>query len=353
MNKKLITMGMLSLMLTFLGCKAQTAYKSVGANEFENLIVDSNIVRLDVRTSEEYTEGHIARTLNIDVKQSEFLQRAKKALPKDKTIAVYCRSGVRSKKACDILSNNGYTVVDLTGGIMGWQSAGKPTTKEEVDIFTTRQNTNVNVYCIKHGTIRIEVGGKWIYVDPVTTGALPATDYTNLPKADYILVTHEHRDHLDKSAIEQLTKDETILIVNPRSSEILGNMGEIMKNGDTRMLAPDFKIEAVPAYNNSTDKQQFHPCGRDNGYILTICGLRIYIAGDTEDIDEMADIKDIDIAFMPCNLPYTMTPEQLVRAANIIQPHVLFPYHYGKTEIQKVQNLLDNSNIDVRIRQYQ
>jgi L-ascorbate metabolism protein UlaG (beta-lactamase superfamily) len=109
----------------------------------------------------------------------------------------------------------------------------------------------------------------------------------------------------------------------------------------------------VPAYNISPEKRQFHPKGRDNGFVLTIEGMRIYIAGDTEDYPEMDTIKDIDVAFLPCNLPYTMSPEQCSHAATMIKPTVLFPYHYGQTDIQQVVKLLDGSGIDVRIRNYQ
>ena len=124
-----------------------------------------------------------------------------------------------------------------------------------------------------------------------------------------------------------------------------------MKNGERTQLEEDIEIEAVPAYNTTKGREQFHPKGRDNGYILTLDGLRIYIAGDTEDIPEMADIKDIDIAFLPCNQPYTMTPEQLVRAAKIIKPKVLFPYHYGDTDVSGIPVQLPG--IDVRIRHYE
>ena len=110
-------------------------------------------------------------------------------------------------------------------------------------------------------------------------------------------------------------------------------------------------VDAVPAYNTTEDHLQFHPKGRDNGYVLTLDGLRIYIAGDTEDIPEMSDLMDIDIAFLPCNQPYTMTVDQLVNAAKVIQPKVLIPYHYSQTDISSVPSLL--SGIDVRIRQMQ
>lgn len=228
----------------------------------------------------------------------------------------------------------------------------KVVSNEVEDSFTTVHGTPVNLYCIKHGSVKIQIGEKWLYIDPVTDKVQPATDYTTMPKADYILVTHEHGDHLDSLAIAQLTKDDTRLILNPRSSEILGGVGEVMANGDTKQIG-SWTLDAVPAYNNSADKQQFHPKGRDNGYILSIEGLRIYIAGDTEDIEEMKSIKDIDIAFLPCNLPFTMTPEQCANAAKMFMPKVLFPYHYGQTEIQQVVTLLEGSGVDVRIRQYQ
>ena len=128
--------------------------------------------------------------------------------------------------------------------------------------------------------------------------------------------------------------------------------GLTMENGQT-YLFDDIKVEAVPAYNSTEGRQQFHPKGRDNGYILTLDGLRIYIAGDTEDIPEMASIKDIDIAFLPCNQPYTMTTEQLVRAAKVIKPKVLFPYHYGQTNVSNLPAQLQGEGIDVRIRHYE
>jgi L-ascorbate metabolism protein UlaG (beta-lactamase superfamily) len=133
---------------------------------------------------------------------------------------------------------------------------------------------------------------------------------------------------------------------------MLGN-GQVMNNGDKKQIAYDFTVEAVPAYNTTEGRTQFHPKGRDNGYILTIDGLRIYIAGDTEDIPEMQSIKDIDIAFMPCNQPYTMTTEQLVKAAKTVKPKVLFPYHYGQTDVSGVPSLLKDSGIEVRIRHYE
>lgn len=180
----------------------------------------------------------------------------------------------------------------------------------------------------------------------------PKTDYGAFPKADLILITHEHADHFDPKTIQTLSAPATRLITNKRCADMLG-YGEVMANGDSKTLhALGLTVEAVPAYNTSPDRLQFHPKGRDNGYILTIDGLRIYIAGDTEDIPEMKQLGTVDIAFLPCNLPYTMTPEQLARAAKMIAPKVLFPYHYGQTDINRVKTLLEGSGIDVRIRAY-
>ena len=133
------------------------------------------------------------------------------------------------------------------------------------DVFKTERGTVVKMYCIKHGSVRMQVGEKWIYVDPVTTAVKPETDYSTLPQADYILVTHEHFDHLDSVAINQLSKSGTILITNARCHQLLGGKGDVMANGDSRTIDEGWTVEAVPAYNNSPEKLQFHPKGRDNG----------------------------------------------------------------------------------------
>lgn len=219
------------------------------------------------------------------------------------------------------------------------------------DTFKTPSGKEVKIDCIKHGTLMIEYNSQYIYIDPVIQQP-PKTDYTLYPKADVILVTHEHADHLDPQAIEILSKPEIQLILNKSSEEKLGR-GTVMENGDELTLANGIKIEAVPAYNITEEHLQFHPKGRDNGYILTLDGLRIYIAGDTEDIPEANRIKNIDAAFLPCNQPYTMTPEQLARMAKIINPKVLYPYHYGNTPIGQVSKLLEGTTINVRIRNMQ
>ena len=235
--------------------------------------------------------------------------------------------------------------------LMGLAACSQPDSYE-VDSFTTKSGKTVKFHALVHASIRIEYDGKEIMIDPVTKLGGKTIDYTAMPKADYIFVTHEHHDHLDQVAIKQLTGDKTQLVTNQRCAEMLG-YGQVMANGDVLQLSDDIRLEAVPAYNTTEGHLQFHPKGRDNGFILTLDGLRIYIAGDTEDIPEMAEIKDIDIAFMPCNQPYTMTVEQLINAARIVKPKVLFPYHYGQTDVSNIPSRLKSMGIEARIRHYE
>jgi L-ascorbate metabolism protein UlaG (beta-lactamase superfamily) len=222
----------------------------------------------------------------------------------------------------------------------------------EVDNFTTKNGKTVKIHALVHSSMRIEFDGWNIYVDPVTKLGDKTIDYSAMPKADYIFITHEHFDHLDTAAIKLLTGEDTRLITNQRCADMLG-YGTMMANGDVLQLADDLTVEAVPAYNITEGHQDFHPKGRDNGYILTLDGLRIYIAGDTEDIPEMANITNVDIAFLPCNQPYTMTVEQLVNAARMVKPKVLFPYHYGQTDVSGIPSQLEKDEIEVRVRHYE
>lgn len=331
----------------FCGC-GNKAIKTLGADEFAEVMTQKDVRLIDVRTAEEYAEGHLFGAENIDVKDTLFAERIKGV---EGTVAVYCRGGRRSLKAAEQLAAGGCTVYNLDGGILAWQKAGKPTTTVETDVFATHMDGGlVKIHALLHASICLEHDGREIYVDPVTQLRGRTVDYSAMPKADIILVTHEHPDHYDTAALRQLTTDKTQLIMNPRCVELYGS-GQAMKNGDKQPLAGGGALEAVPAYNTTEGHLQFHPKGRDNGYVLTLGGLRIYIAGDTEDIPEMADIKDIDIAFLPCNQPFTMTTDQLVHAANTVQPKVLFPYHYGETDVSGIPAQLPG--IDVRIRHYE
>ena len=216
------------------------------------------------------------------------------------------------------------------------------------DSFTTPKGREVSIAFIKHGSLILDADGYLIYIDPVT---IYGDDYSKLPKADLIMVTHEHHDHLDKNAIEELTGDETKLAASRRVTELLGE-GKPLEPGDT--FSPEgtgIEITAVPAYNVTPDHLQFHPKERkDTGFIFDIDGLRIYVAGDTENIPEMADFKDIDIAFLPVNQPYTMTPEQAIEATEVIKPKILYPYHFGETDLTPIVEKFKGSETEVRLR---
>lgn len=327
----------------------KSAVNTVGVNEFAEIMCRNDVRLIDVRTPNEFAEWHLFGAENIDVKDSLFAERIKGV---EGEVAVYCRGGRRSLKAAEMIAKQCGTVYNLDGGILAWQKAGKPTTTVETDVFTTTGGKLVKLHALLHASICIEHDGRVIYVDPVTQLRGRTVDYSTMPKADIILVTHEHPDHYDTAALRQLTTDKTQLIMNSRCVELYGS-GLAMKNGDKQPLAGGSTLVAVPAYNTTAEHLQFHPKGRDNGYILTLDGLRIYIAGDTEDIPEMADLKEIgiDIAFLPCNQPFTMTPDQLVHAAKMVNPEVLFPYHYGETDVSGIPAQLPG--IDVRIRHYE
>jgi L-ascorbate metabolism protein UlaG (beta-lactamase superfamily) len=217
----------------------------------------------------------------------------------------------------------------------------------EMDTIKTSQG-NLEITFIGHATLMFSFGGKIIHVDPWTS----FTDYKNMPKADIILVTHDHFDHLDKKAIDTLKKDDTQIILTEACFKQIGE-GTVMKNGDVKTVE-GFKIEAVPAYNivhMRDGKNPFHPKGVGNGYIITFGDKRVYVAGDTENTPEMKALKNIDIAFLPMNLPYTMTPEMVADAAKAFRPKILYPYHYGETDTSKLVDLLKNDkDIEVRIR---
>ena len=335
--------------------------KTVGVEEFASIIAQKEVRLVDVRTPAEYAEGHIAGAENIDIKAADFANCIEGIKGK---VAVYCRSGKRSLMAAEQLAKQGCTVYNLDGGVLAWQKAGKPTTTVETDIFTTKSGKLVKIHALMHSSIRIEYDGRNIYIDPCSNLHGRTVDYSLMPKAFLIIVTHEHFDHYDSSAISMLSKRNTFIQMNRRCVELYGKSHTMaMENGDSlgftddvlgtgfECVGIDISLKAIPAYNTTEGHQQFHPKGRDNGYILTLDGLRIYIAGDTEDIPEMSDFKDIDIAFLPCNQPFTMTPEQLIRAAKMVKPKVLFPYHYGETDISGIPAQLPS--IDVRIRHYE
>jgi L-ascorbate metabolism protein UlaG (beta-lactamase superfamily) len=217
----------------------------------------------------------------------------------------------------------------------------------EYDIIKTKSG-DLKITFIGHGTIMFEIANTVIHVDPVGRYA----DYSKLLDADLILITHHHGDHLDPNAIKEMTKEGTKIFCNELSLEkAVGAI--VLKNGEN-VLFGKINIEAVPAYNilhKRDNGDPFHPKGQGNGYVLTIADKKIYIAGDTENIPEMKELKNIDIAFLPMNLPYTMTPQMVVDAVKMFNPKILYPYHFGNTNVNELIELLKEKNdCEVRIR---
>ena len=208
-------------------------------------------------------------------------------------------------------------------------------------------NGPVELWFLGHGTLMLKYNDKIIHVDPYSSVA----DYATLPKSDLILITHQHGDHLDLNAIEKTKKSTTQIYCNTLSAPKLPG-ATVMKNGDVSMYG-DIRIEAVPAYNIKHERSPgnpFHPAGEGNGYVLTMSDKKVYVAGDTENIPEMAKLKDIYVAFLPMNIPYTMTPEMVAEAVRMFCPAILYPYHYGNTDTGLLLPLIDRSKTEVRIR---
>lgn len=209
---------------------------------------------------------------------------------------------------------------------------------------------NIIIHFLGHGSLMFDFNGKSIYIDPFS-GVI---DYTAMPKADLILVTHHHGDHLDSTALKDVWKDNTILYWTQKCEKQskFKHKSNIINNNE-HVQYDDIAIDAVPAYNIVNLRQNgapYHAKGEGNGYILYIGIKRVYIAGDTENIPEMTTFQPIDIAFLPMNLPYTMTPEMVKEAALMLNPKILYPYHTGKTDITTIVNLLKDFPIEVRIR---
>jgi len=230
---------------------------------------------------------------------------------------------------------------------LGFAGLAAAQRKFEKDVISTSKG-NLEITFLGHGTLMMAFGGKTIHIDPYGE----VSDYSSLPKADLVFITHEHFDHLDPAALKAIMKPETTVVA---TKACVGELPKaiIMANGETRTVL-GLSVEAVPAYNiahKRPDGNPFHSKGSGNGYIVAFGDKRVYIAGDTENTPEMKALKNIDVAFLPMNLPYTMTPEMVADAAHAFRPKILYPYHYGDTDTAKLVALFKGEkDIEVRIR---
>ncbi len=214
----------------------------------------------------------------------------------------------------------------------------------ERDVFTAG-GKRLEITFLGHGTLMFDYDGTIVHLDPVPEQA----DYSQLPRADLVLVTHEHRDHLNPGLIEELLSDDGEVVANPASREQLSR-GIGLANGES-VTVKEIGITAIPAYNTTPERAHHHPKGRDNGYLLDFAGFSVYVAGDTEPIPEMSRLGRIDVAFLPVNYPFTMTVTQATEAARVVSPQVLYPYHYGETMVSELVKALEGEpSIEVRLR---
>lgn len=212
------------------------------------------------------------------------------------------------------------------------------------DYITAKDGSEIIITFYAHASIGIAWNDVQIYVDPV--GIKYDIDFSTEQKADLILLTHHHSDHLDPNAISRLSASSTKIIGNQKCQDII----------DCMIIAPyqtffegNIRIDTIPAYNVTPEHLKYHP--KDNGglgYLITLGGIRIYIAGDSEDNKDILSLRDIDIAFLPVNQPYTMTIPQVENVVRIIRPKILYPYHCGTSN----GLITDVSSLEISLKDY-
>ncbi len=220
--------------------------------------------------------------------------------------------------------------------------------QENVDVLHTEEG-ELKIRPILHGSLMLEFRGKVIHVDPWSRGT-----YAGLPKADLILITDIHPDHMDRAMVEQLKKDTTVILAPAAVAETIRE-AQIIRNGESKTV-DGITVEAVPMYNlvrGPNPGQLYHTKGRGNGYVLTLGGKRVYISGDTECVPEIKALKGIDVAFLCMNLPFTMPPEEAAECVKAFRPKIVYPYHYRNSDLNIFVNALkDESGIEVRVRSW-
>lgn len=227
---------------------------------------------------------------------------------------------------------------------------------EPRDEFVLKGGRRLVITPVKHASIQMNYDGMEIEIDPVSSSSRPIVDYTDKPKADFILVTNEHQDHFDPYAVGLLTKPSTNILLPSRCFRKLSKTAlrancVVMRNDFKADLGHGVTVYAVPAYNLTPKKRSHAPKSLGNGYVIDFNGFRVYIAGDTELIPEMKRLGAIDIAFLPCDFTQAMDLKQFARAARLIRPRTLYPYHYGATDVDSIAASVRGLGIEVRIRE--
>jgi L-ascorbate metabolism protein UlaG (beta-lactamase superfamily) len=208
------------------------------------------------------------------------------------------------------------------------------------------------IHPINHATFVMQWAGKMVYVDPVGGAAR----FEGLPAPDVIFVTDIHGDHLNAETLTAIVKAETVIVapqaVHNALPAALQAATKVLANGET-LTEADIGVEAIPMYNLTAERLQYHTKGRGNGYVLTLGDKRVYVAGDTEDIPEMRQLRDIEVAFIPMNLPFTMTVAQAADAVREFKPKIVYPYHSRGSDLDEFTRLVGtDAGVEVRVRQW-
>ena len=208
------------------------------------------------------------------------------------------------------------------------------------------------IHPVNHATLMLGWKDVIICVDPVGGAAR----FVGLPRANLILVTDIHGDHLNADTIQAVATDKAPLITSLAASKqlpvtLFARTTALTNGQSTTVLG--LTVEAIPAYNLTAERTKFHPGGRGNGYLLTLGGRRVYLSGDTEDTTELRALRNIDVAFLCMNLPYTMEVDQSASAVRAFRPKIVYPYHYRGSDLEKFKKLVgDDIGVEVRLRNW-